>query len=286
MLEGSRRVSAALKERIARYVVAHRQSDGGFRGRSGGSDPYYTDFALRLLALTKPDEIVRSVAYARTEGPFADVPELFSWLSVAERCGVPPPTDATQWLSQWRLPSGCYARGGQISAYWTFLGSLCEDKAGVGHRVSADSVKAVLELQQHDGGFIDCGPGRRSQTNPTCAAMAYLCRPGCLKTGLPVANALSRAAAFLRSMECPGGGVFASSESAKPDLLSTFTSMAVLALTGGLDTGTLKRNLQFAGSLATPDGGFRSCAADAESDLEYTYYGLGCLCLAAAKAYP
>src|SRR5262245_60269339 len=35
----------------AKYVLAAQRDDGGFAGREGGSDLYYTGFALRSLAM-------------------------------------------------------------------------------------------------------------------------------------------------------------------------------------------------------------------------------------------
>ena len=35
----------------AKYALAAQRDDGGFAGREGGSDLYYTGFALRSLAM-------------------------------------------------------------------------------------------------------------------------------------------------------------------------------------------------------------------------------------------
>ena len=49
-----RGLSTAFVDAQVRFVAGCQQPDGGFRGRQGGSDPYYTDFALRTLALLAP----------------------------------------------------------------------------------------------------------------------------------------------------------------------------------------------------------------------------------------
>src|SRR5437762_13427709 len=40
-----------LRARQAKYLLAAQREDGGFAGREGGSDLYYTSFALRSLAM-------------------------------------------------------------------------------------------------------------------------------------------------------------------------------------------------------------------------------------------
>src|SRR5256885_15781915 len=40
-----------LRVRQAKYLLAAQRDDGGFAGREGGSDLYYTGFALRSLAM-------------------------------------------------------------------------------------------------------------------------------------------------------------------------------------------------------------------------------------------
>src|SRR6478672_7684010 len=41
----------AVRSRHANYVLAAQRDDGGFAGREGDSDLYYTGFALRSLAM-------------------------------------------------------------------------------------------------------------------------------------------------------------------------------------------------------------------------------------------
>ncbi len=38
-------------DRHAAYILNHQNADGGWAGRDGGSDLYYTSFALRSLAI-------------------------------------------------------------------------------------------------------------------------------------------------------------------------------------------------------------------------------------------
>src|SRR3954470_21841838 len=41
----------SLRARQTKYLLAAQREDGGFAGREGGSDLYYTGFALRSLAM-------------------------------------------------------------------------------------------------------------------------------------------------------------------------------------------------------------------------------------------
>src|ERR1041385_2629285 len=40
-----------MRARHSRYLLSKQRDDGGFAGREGGSDLYYTGFALRSLAM-------------------------------------------------------------------------------------------------------------------------------------------------------------------------------------------------------------------------------------------
>src|SRR4051812_44506547 len=51
LLDGVERLDPELRRRHAEYLLAAQNPDGGFSGREGGSDLYYTGFALRSLAL-------------------------------------------------------------------------------------------------------------------------------------------------------------------------------------------------------------------------------------------
>ena len=51
LIEGIERLPVELRERHATYLRSAQNPDGGFSGRAGGSDLYYTGFALRSLAV-------------------------------------------------------------------------------------------------------------------------------------------------------------------------------------------------------------------------------------------
>src|SRR5439155_1089665 len=51
LLEGIERLPSDVRDRNTRYLLEAQNPDGGFSGREGGSDLYYTGFALRSLAV-------------------------------------------------------------------------------------------------------------------------------------------------------------------------------------------------------------------------------------------
>src|SRR5437660_2578571 len=51
LFAGIQRLSADVRERHGAYLRRQQNADGGFPGREGGSDLYYTGFALRGLTV-------------------------------------------------------------------------------------------------------------------------------------------------------------------------------------------------------------------------------------------
>jgi geranylgeranyl transferase type-2 subunit beta len=292
LLEGVQRLSSGLRNRAADYVISMRQADGGYPGRSGGSDPYYTDFAMRILSQTRPEEIRHpaTCAYAQWNNGIANIPECFNRLSIAGLCGVPLPPLAGDCLNRHHLPSGCFCRSLEstnASAYCTFLGALCEDTLAPAHPSLMGSFEAILRLQLPNGGFIDTGSDNAPQTNATSAAVGYLLRAFLSESRLTdaamdtISIAIDKAAEYLTGMQAKEGGFLAHSQAPYPDLLSTFTALATLIAMDRIKQVDLRKHVQFVGSLAHTKGGFSSCAVDTEPDIEYTCYGLGCLALVA-----
>src|ERR1700694_3814741 len=68
LAEGLARVPEPVRARHASYLLSIQNPDGGFSGREGGSDLYYTGFGLRGLtvldALT-PEICSRAASYLR-----------------------------------------------------------------------------------------------------------------------------------------------------------------------------------------------------------------------------
>ena len=66
---GASTLDRAIRDQHARWLRAQQRPDGGFAGREGESDPYYTAFALRSLwILGELDESIggRAAAFLRS----------------------------------------------------------------------------------------------------------------------------------------------------------------------------------------------------------------------------
>ena len=131
-------LSRGFREAQVNYVLSARQPDGGFRGRRGPSDLYYTDFALRVLTICglAPPDLSKTAEFiaAKLASP-GDVVDAFNALDSAyllRDFGYDIAFDRdiiTDRLKAQQLPGGGYSRpgGGEISAYNTFLARLCFD---------------------------------------------------------------------------------------------------------------------------------------------------------------
>src|SRR5437879_3752915 len=68
LIEGLQRQTELFRKRHGAYLRGLQNGDGGFSGREGGSDLYYTGFALRGLAVldeSTPEAIEQAAGYLR-----------------------------------------------------------------------------------------------------------------------------------------------------------------------------------------------------------------------------
>jgi geranylgeranyl transferase type-2 subunit beta len=296
------------RSRHAAYLLAAQRTDGGFAGRQGGSDIYYTMFALRsaeLMGLADEGLWRGAAQYARSlSAPPRDMIECFCLLyirrligkpdepcegsfSPSQGCDAPPrhtaPTRAAimEVVARSRAADGGYARfpGGEATVYHTFLAALCAELTDADFSGAHEAAAFVRSRRCADGGYADSAmDGGEGATNPTAAALALLALFA--TADKPAETAFG----FLASVQRPEGGFAACAAAPEPDLLSTFTASVVLAGIGALDRVKLAPIARFAHTLQASGGGFRGCAGDDAPDVEYTYYGLGTLALLAQAA--
>ena len=145
-------LGAQWKDNHARYVIGRQSSDGGFPGRQGGSDPYYTDFAVRTLVLLgKTEGLKRAAGYARgLKAEPRDLVDCFSRLNLARLLKLRIDTGAVRkQLERQQLAGGGFARKNavDVSAYNTFLAALCCEMLGEAFPAPDRADRAVAGLR-------------------------------------------------------------------------------------------------------------------------------------------
>lgn len=295
LTRGAERFPDDLRRRHLDFLRRAQNPDGGFSGREGESDLYYTSFALRGLALLKALEgplAQKAGAYLRSsmtgQTTVVDfLSFLYSALLLQLVGGVDVLSDApSDWpervaktLETFRTPDRGYNKSpgaASGSTYHTFLVGLCYQLLGIDWPDHDGLLKFVRSRRREDGGFVEVGAMRRSGTNPTAAGIGILHLT--LGFQLPAAE-VEPVLNFLLEMPSDEGGLRANDRIPLADLLSTFTGCWSLHLLGGLDRIHVPRARQYAESLQRSDGGFLGGLWDEATDVEYTFYGLGCLAL-------
>ncbi len=293
LMEGVGRLPAEVRRRHARFLTARQNADGGFSGREGESDLYYTGFGLRGLAVLDaltPAIVERAAGYLRSCLTLqTSVVDFFSFLyatmllkagdgpDVLADCPPDWPERVAATLESFRTADGGYAKspgGASGSTYHTFLVALCQQLLARPLPRPDDVRRFVESRRREDGGFVEIAPMRRSGTNPTAAAV------GVLQTiAGPEVDGKDQVVRFLAGMASPEGGLRANDRAPLADLLSTFTGCWTLDQLGALAAIPTPLALGFARSLELPTGGFRGGLWDDETDVEYTFYGLGAVAL-------
>ena len=276
------------------FLLSQQTPDGGFRGREGEGDLYYTGFAVRALAILggmTAGDAERVARFLRPFDPAAlDTIDLLSWLYsalVVQAAGgidllADRPGDwidaSVAKLEALRRPDGGYAKGagGAIgSTYHSFLAVLTLELLGRDVPRPNALAQFLYDQQRDDGGFVEIGPMKRGGTNPTAAAVALLHRFGRADDELR-----GDVRAFLDQVWSNDGGYAANTRIPFPDGLSSFTAVLTaydLGLSRFVNTTALRRFVT--DELEFPTGGFRGAAWDLQADVEYTFYGLGLLAL-------
>lgn len=290
---GAAQLPSDLQELHAGYVLAQQQPDGGWAGREGVSDLYYTSFALRSLAilgLLEGEVANRAAAFLHSRlSAHESLVDLMSLVYSAKlleaACGVDAFAGAqSDWssrlaslLERLRRDDGGYSKsfeGTVGSTYQTFLVLLCLELIGQPIPEPERIAQFLLRQRQGDGGFLEIRVGKRSGANPTAAAIG----------ALRVLNALTpeietRAGEFLADLQTDEGGWQANTRIPLPDLLSTFTACVTLADLEQLSEIDREAAARYGKSMQRPTGGFSGFEFDPAQDVEYTFYGLGLLSL-------
>ncbi|QDU25797.1 Prenyltransferase and squalene oxidase repeat protein [Anatilimnocola aggregata] len=289
--EGLGQLTDAERSLQTRYFLAAQKSDGGFGGREGGSDLYYTGFALRGLAVLGElygPVAERAAAFLQSKlGGQESIVDFFSLIYggmlIKSAAGIDVFANSqpgwqdqvATWLETLRRADGGYAKGieGQASStYHSFLVVICLQLLD---RLPPEPARLLTFLRSQaaeEGGFREIKAGKRAGTNPTAAAIATFKILDALDE-----NTRLDTIDFLLDMQTDEGGLRANTRIPIADLLSTFTGLTTLEDLGGLAEIDLAAAERFVQSLQREEGGFHAAAWDGAHDVEYSFYGLASL---------
>jgi geranylgeranyl transferase type-2 subunit beta len=286
-------LSLQRRQRHRQFVLSRQNRDGGFSGREGDSDLYYTGFAVRTLAMLgdfAPEDCGRVAGYLRDRAAARlSVIDLVSWLycalvvqafggiDVLDESDPNWPERLAELLEGFRTNDGGYAKsheGTAGSTYHSFLIVQCHELIGRPIPRPNRLIQFLYDMQRDDGGFVEIAPMKRGGTNPTAAAVAVLTMLGRMDD-----DSRRDVHGFLKLVRSSEGGFQANTRVPFADGLSTFTGLLTSQDLGFDDLYDRRQMTAFIDSLEMPDGGFKGASWDAAADVEYTLYGLGTLAL-------
>ena len=277
-------------ERHRDFLRSQQMPDGGFRGREGDSDLYYTGFAVRALAISGGlEQTDRLAEYLAKQAPLKlNIIDLLSWLYsalvVQSASGIDLladvsadfPVQVGDKLETTRTADGGYAKspeGAAGSTYHSFMVALTYELVGQTLPRPNRLIQFLYDRQRNDGGFVEIAPMKRSGTNPTAAAVALLNSLGGMDEDIA-----DDVLGFLTDVVSTEGGFQANTRIPFADGLSTFTGLLTAQDLGRRDLIKPPQVLRWLQtSLECEEGGFKGASWDQQADVEYTFYGLGVL---------
>lgn len=297
LAQGVGNLPEEFRDRQTKYLLNEMKPDGGFGGREGGSDLYYTGFGLRSLAILGElygDVAEKAARFLRgqvsTHTTVIDLLSLVygakliesaSGLDVFENSDSNWSGNVAGFLNQLRRPDGGFAKsteGFASSTYHTFLVVLCLELLETPVENPEKIVEFLISRRDEDeGGFREIKASKRAGTNPTAAAIGTLKILDALD-GESVEGTID----LIAEMQSDDGGIRANSRIPLADLLSTFTGLLTMVDLDATEELDLPGMLEFAKSLELTDpGGFQAVSLDPAHDVEYTFYGIGARALLA-----
>ncbi len=279
------------------WLRQQQRSDGGFAGREGECDPYYTAFALRALwvAGDLDSELAANAGQFLRQrlGQRESVIDMISLIFAAAICEmavgeVVIPDDEVSSGEGWRVnvgnlleslrtDDGGYAKtpeGRAGSTYQTFLTVLCYQLIDL-PIPNSNQIESFLKRQMHpEGGFLEIRAAKRAGVNPTAAAIGTLKALGKLQP-----QDHTSTIDFLSEMQSDEGGLSANTRIPFADLLSSFTGLLTLIDLDAMNSIDVSAVRKYAMSMQSPAGGFYGFALDQTADVEYSFYGISTLSL-------
>ncbi len=275
-------------DQITRFIEKAQCRDGGFAGRDGTSDIYYTMFGLyTLLAFNrKPQYTGKLMCYIRTcrsslSLDFVHLNSLMRCLTSLHELGLNedfPEPELLQQLEAFRSGDGGYshlaksASDGTAYAGYLAAQAYCDMERPMPQPSFLKN--SLVKLQAPTGGYRNETGSTDGNVTATASAILLHLYSGAEEKAVPACEWLLKQAA-------PGGGFCATSHAPFPDLLSTATALyALKSAKIAVPNSVSKQTLDFVTDCWHENGGFCGTRADSIPDLEYTFYALlslGCL---------
>jgi prenyltransferase beta subunit len=251
---------------VADFLCSQINQDGGFRGRSSGSDLYYTMFgieALCALGVEIPDESVAGYLRNFYSDSSLDLVHLCC-LARCLACVSSGDIDGALVDSIMSRVDGYFAEN--RSAYACFLALGAYQDLGLAIPDPSGVVSCLDLLKTEEGGYTNERHISAGSVPATAAAVSVLHYLG----GDIGADTVD----WLLKRISPEGGFLAMPKAPVADLLSTATALHALSLIGGDIANLQEQCLDFVDTLWDGKGGFCGSAVDRTCDCEYTFYGL------------
>lgn len=289
------------------YFLSAQRFDGGFAGRMGDSDLYYTAFGLRALSILgrlygQPAE--KAAQFLRKQlTQQQTIVDFFSLFYAANLLKVSAGIDifaqskpdwqanVAEFLESLQRADGGYAKAPQGhagSTYHTFLVVLVMQLLERPIDQPENIIRFLDSQRDPEGGWREIRASKRAGSNPSAAAVATL-KILSDQTGQPLTDLLSAEVReltldFLCEMQTDEGGIRANTRIPIADLLSSFTAGLTLCDLDSFDELDVALYARFVDSMKLTSGGFQAAAWDDAHDVEYSFYGLGCLALLNSSA--
>ena len=252
--------------------------DGGFAGRDGKSDLYYTNFALDILHAFKAEYDEESLCKYLQCQDFENLD--FISLCALLRCQSYHLNKFAESaksyifivLEKFRSVDGCFAASPSQSygnPYSTFCAMLVEQSWQESILDKSNILAMLNKYHAQNGGFCNEQSATNATTPNTAAALClqYFC--GVRKADPSCQWLLSRFSA---------GGFTISAQLKIPNLLATSVALQALSLYGcKLDENQTKQCLTFIEAHWHDCGGFVGIPLDDLADCEYCYYAITAL---------
>ncbi|HAU37478.1 MAG TPA: hypothetical protein DCX07_07130 [Phycisphaerales bacterium] len=260
---------------VARFVAGQLSDAGGFAGRDGQADLYFTHFALACLGAlgTAPPSAV--AAWLETFGNGDDLDFVHRCALVRCRAHLDLPASVAQRramldaLNRHRSADGGFdlaVRAPRGSAYACYLALGAHQDLGADLHDPRGLARCLAALRTPDGGYANWPDSPAGSVPATAAALLVL---------HAISEPADRAARnWLAAQASEDGGFRAAPVAPTADLLSTAVALHALAETGGVPSACREPALAFALGLRQPSGSFRGHPLDDRSDCEYTFYAL------------